>query len=98
MLFPSKILVATIPKFINNATAAIPIPIPIVPSTPLEMSNLLLKRDQIDKYITQLIRIPAEFTDNSTNITFDADLCHEEFCCDFDFNITVLQTMPGSVI
>lgn len=62
------------------------------------MARLLLKRDQIDEYVTELIRIPTVFTSTSTNITFEADLCHKQFCCDFDFNITVLQTAPGSVI
>lgn len=62
------------------------------------MSNVYLKRDQIDNYVTELIRIPTNFTTNTTtNLTFDADVCDGEFCCDFDFNITVLQTTPGSV-
>uniref|UniRef100_A0A336LT70 CSON000083 protein n=1 Tax=Culicoides sonorensis TaxID=179676 RepID=A0A336LT70_CULSO len=93
----TKILVAEVPKFIGNVSASLPVAVPIVPNTPSAMLNLYLKRDQIDKYVSELIVIPEEFSGNSTSLYFDADVCDGDFCCDFDFNVTVLPTNPGSL-
>ncbi|XP_063710145.1 vanin-like protein 1 [Culicoides brevitarsis] len=92
----TKILVATVPKIVNNASAVPPVAVPIVPNTPAAMTNLRLKRDQIDKYVTELIKIPKD-VNGTANISLVTDICHNTFCCNFDFNGTVAQTTPGSV-
>lgn len=83
----SQILLATVPKM--SASGVTPERIPIVKGNPSEMLNLFLKRDQLDKYVTEEIIIPNYVTEKSSYI-LEATVCHKTFCCDFDANITLL--------
>ena len=75
-----------------DGTPSKPVPIPIVKGTYYEMLNLYLKRDKIDKYVTEEVIIPNYHTTEKTAYILEATVCHGSFCCDFDSNITVL---PG---
>lgn len=79
----SKLYVAQVPK-IGRPQATISRQ-PVIKYTPSEMSNLKLKRDQIDGYVMSTLPLNVS--------SYEASLCQASLCCNFTLNYTV--TLPS---
>lgn len=80
--FYRKALVATVPKLnFTTSTPVSPMPVPAERFTHAEMLSVTLKRDQIDQYTTQELVFPPAGSNTNTNVR----LCHNQFCCEFQF-------------
>lgn len=51
-----------------------------------QMLSVYLKRDQVDRYSTREVIVSKD--DNPDD--FEIKLCHNSFCCEFVFNVTML--------
>lgn len=78
----SKLYVARVPK-IDRPEATIERE-PVIEYTPAQMTNLKLKRDQIDVYEMSTLPMNVSF--------YETTLCQESLCCNFTLNYTV--TLP----
>ncbi|XP_001657370.2 vanin-like protein 1 [Aedes aegypti] len=79
----SKLYVAQVPK-ISRPQATISRQ-PVIKYSSSEMSNLKLKRDQIDGYLMSTLPLNVSF--------YEASLCQGSVCCNFTLNYTV--TLPS---
>ncbi|XP_055537021.1 vanin-like protein 1 isoform X2 [Wyeomyia smithii] len=80
-----KLYVAKVPKI--DRPEAVLVKQPHEKYTPLEMTDLKLKRDQIDGYYSTSLPMIGD-TD------FQSSLCQNQLCCNFTLNYTV-QYVPG---
>lgn len=78
----SKMYVAQVPK-IDRSNATISRE-PVIEYTPKQMSNLKLKRDQIDTYEMSTLPMNVSF--------YESTVCQKSLCCNFTLNYTV--TLP----
>lgn len=91
-VFFRTVLIATVPK-LPYPTPLIPVVTPATRFTHHDMLNVLLKRDQIERYATREVLPPLD--DDVDD--FEIRLCHSQFCCEFKFNITFQPVPLGKV-
>uniref|UniRef100_A0A182Q060 CN hydrolase domain-containing protein n=1 Tax=Anopheles farauti TaxID=69004 RepID=A0A182Q060_9DIPT len=83
----TKLYVAQVPKM-SFPNAAIN-KIPPQKGTPAQMTKLLLKRDQIDKYATKDLPM-------TSNAQLEERVCYGSHCCNFTINYTVRANLQNS--